>query len=248
MEAQGPADDLRGFRCGNNDGNTCYANARTDNTVVISTGVCSGTNIAGVVQATLPFAVTSTETTTVNGEASAATKTGTPEFTLWAPMFQYNYKASDLESASKSSTVSSATTAPTLNLSSTTSSAPPDPTASGGASTGGQGGLSTGAIAGIAVGAAIGGILLTAIIGCLWWRRVRKRRDAFADSAEAPSPGTGTWVEADGGLDHSELATKPTWYPPAPELEDRRGPHAGWAYAAELPSGQTGHLPNQGHQ
>lgn len=243
-------DVFRGFQCGNNDGNTCYANARTDSTVVISTGVCSGTSIVGIAQATLPFAVTTTETaiTSTNGAAAAAVKTETPEFTLWAPMFQYNYKASDLESASRASTASSATTAPSLGLS-TTSSASPDPNTSSGASTGEQGGLSTGAIAGIAVGAAIGGILLVAIVGCLWWRRGRKRRDAASYPAEAPgpSPGTGHWVEADGGLDRNELPTKSAWYPTgeAPELEDRRGPQ-GWAYVAELPSGPAGHMPNQG--
>lgn len=247
---QAAADVFRGFRCGNNDGNTCYANARTGSTVVISTGVCSGTSIVGIAQATLPFAVTTTETavTNTNGAAAVAVKTETPEFTLWAPMFQYNYKASDLESASRASTASSATAAPSLGLS-TTSSAPPDPNTGTVASTGGQGGLSTGAIAGIAVGAAIAGILLAAIVGCLWWRRGRKRRDTAsypAETAGAP-PGTDYQVEADTGIDRNELPTKAAWYPTgeAPELEDRRGPHAGWAYAAELPSDHAGYAPNQ---
>ncbi|KAL2135722.1 hypothetical protein VTI74DRAFT_7239 [Chaetomium olivicolor] len=209
-----------GFRCGNNDGNTCYAIVPTNDATVVPTGVCSGTNIVGVTQATLPVAMTIAATTTNNGAVSIATSTERPEFTLWAPMFQINHRSSDLESASRASTSSSGlpTTSPSASA---------------------QGGLSTGAIVGISVGAAIGAILLAAIVGCLWWTRVRKPRQAAAMVPSLSSPGTNNRVEADCGHSNSELPTKDALYYVRPELEDLR-------YPAELPSSPWGHMPNQG--
>ncbi len=229
---------FRGFQCANNDGNTCIARVRTDAKTVAPTGVCSAANIVGVAQATLPVTMTITATTTSNGAARVATNTEAPEFTLWAPMFQINHRASDLESASKSTASSSATTTSHSDLTTTASTLPESatssPSASSSTSPAAQGGLSTGAIAGIAVGAAAGGILLAVLLGCLWWRRARKGR---AEAGYPPSPGTATWVGAASvgpGDYHThnpeELPTKTEMYFTAPgEMDVPRAP-------TELPS------------
>ena len=222
---------LRGFQCGNNDGNTCLTRVRTDSKTVAPTGVCSGVNIVGVAQATLPVTMTITATTTSKGAANVATNTEAPEFTLWAPMFQINHRASDLESASRASASSSAATTTTSTL---PASASNSPSASSSPAPVAQGGLSTGAIAGIAVGAAAVGILLTVFLGCLWWRRVRKPRQ---EAAYPPSPSTATWagtasVGPGGYHTHKpgELPTKTEMYFTAPgEMDVPRSP-------VELPS------------
>ena len=238
---------LRGFQCGNNDGNTCYAFVPTNAATVVQTGVCSGTNVVNVAQATLPVAMTITAATTVNKATSTVTITGRPEFTLWAPMFQINHQASDLEAAPKSSASSSATTSSTSSrsdpnaagINSATGSSSPSTSASTDASNSGQGGLSTGAIAGIGVGAAIGVILLAALAGCVWWRRVRQSRQAAAEAAEALEAavqGPSSYPDANDGSGRSgsyyagELPTKDALYHMRPELENGRP-------AAELPAG-----------
>jgi hypothetical protein len=213
----------------------------TPDATVVPTGECSGLDVVAVAQATLPVAVTITEGTT--------TATERPEFTLWAPMFQINHRASDLESASSTSTSSSglptASTGPDPNsndANSPSGSLPSsDPVVSA------QGGLSTGAIAGIAVGAAIGGILIAAIVGCLWWTRVRKPRQA-AEAAvaaavvpRAPSPGTTTWAEFDSTPTATEIPTKDALYYVRPELEDYRAPAELAAPPTWQTSGRNGH-------
>ncbi len=231
----------RGFQCANNDGNTCIARVRTDAKTVAPTGVCSAANIVGVAQANLPVTMTITATATSTGDAKVATNTEAPEFTLWAPMFQINHRASDLESASKSSASSSATTTSQPDLPTTTSTLPESATSSASGSAVAQGGLSTGAIAGIVVGAAAGGILLTVLLGCLWWRRARKRRE---EEKYPPSPSTATWVGADGAGAGSggyrthnpgELPTKTEMYFTTPgEMDVPRAP-------IELPSEHWSH-------
>ena len=175
--------------------------------------------------------MTITATTTSNGAARAVTNTEAPEFTLWAPMFQINHRATDLESASSSAATSSQSDLPTTTLA---ESATNSPSGSSSASPVAQDGLSTGAIAGIAVGAAAGGILLAALLGCLWWRRARKRRQ---ETAYLPSPSTAAWAGADGGdpggyrtHNAEELPAKPEMYFTAPsEMDVPRPP-------VELPS------------
>ncbi|KAK3899024.1 hypothetical protein C8A05DRAFT_18478 [Staphylotrichum tortipilum] len=230
-----------GFHCANNDGNTCYAIVSATATVA-PTGMCSKGSIVGIVQATLPAAMTITATTTVDGSAGVATRTETPDFTLWAPMLQINHRPSDLESVS---TASSSTSSPTS--SSGSQSTPTNPTSAGSASTsgvssppstGGQSnGLSTGAVAGIGVGAAFGVLFLAAIAGCLLWTRHRRRREAAAGEdwdPPPPPPVTNSPVPANDPQYYygssSEMPTKEALTYMRPELDEVPS-------AVEMPAG-----------
>ena len=187
------ADCLRGFWCTNRGGgNACIAVASAGTQMVVATGVCPGSGLAitGIAQATFPDIITTTITGTADSAGPAGVvQTVTREMMLFAPMFQLNYKSSDLASASSSATTtSSATTA-----SATWTNPDPDPDAnrsgsdaSSVGSANNQGGLSTGAIAGIGVGAALGGILFAAAAGWLWWKkRARKTRQGSVVTSTA---------------------------------------------------------------
>ena len=228
----------RGFQCANNDGNTCYAVVTSTRTAV-PTGMCSSGTIVGISQATLPVAMTITATTTVDGAVRVATRTETPEFTLWAPMFQINHRATDLESATSTSLSSSQSGTstpqnPTANgafsTSTSSSSSPPSPAAQGSST------LSAGAVAGIGVGAAVGVLLLAAVAGCLLWSRLQRRKDGSAAEGDEdwhPPPPPRTHP-ANGGQYHSsnssEMPTKEALAYVRPELGDVPS-------AVEMPAG-----------
>ncbi|KAK4152980.1 hypothetical protein C8A00DRAFT_15763 [Chaetomidium leptoderma] len=180
------------FSCTNRGGgNVCVAVASVGTQMIVETGVCPGPGLAitGIAQATFPDIIT----TTITG----AVQTATREMILLAPMFQLNYKASDLASASSSATTASAT--------GTNQDPDPDANTSGSdassaASANNQGGLSTGAIAGIGVGAALGGILFAAAAGWLWWkRRKRVRTTRQGSSVASTAPETSHEVDSSRG-------------------------------------------------
>ncbi|KAK4233191.1 hypothetical protein C8A03DRAFT_19677 [Achaetomium macrosporum] len=173
-----------GFRCTNRNGNTCIAIVSTGTQTSVATGMCSGSGLASVNQATFPDVITVTTTATdATGTAalSGVVQTVTREMVLLAPMFQLNHQSSDLVQATRPSTTLSTATSGFLS-----SSAPIRPgsgadsetaSASAPASSGnGQGGLSTAATIGVGVGAALGGILLAAVVACVWFKRWRPRR------------------------------------------------------------------------
>ncbi|KAK4041293.1 hypothetical protein C8A01DRAFT_14965 [Parachaetomium inaequale] len=154
-------DVLKGYKCTNINGNTCIA-AKTQ--LTIATASCSGSQVVGLGQATIPviIEITTTETATAtSGQGAIAVQTTTEEVLMLAPMFQLNYQASDLETG---------TTSPP-SATSTDSSAATD-----------QGGLSTGAIVGIGVGAALGALLLGAVAILLFMRNRKRQRELAPES------------------------------------------------------------------
>ena len=177
--------------------------------------MCSGAQVVSQARETFPDIITTTATTTTSSGGAAALQTVTREVTLFAPMFQLNYRPTDLASASTSSQTTTAP--PSDTKSSATSSASsntqptPDPSSSG---------LSTGAIAGIGFGAALGGIFLGAVAILLLLRHRRRRNAAAAGppSQEPPQEqqhgGGGAWtgVGEDSGVYHN------------------------WKYAAQMPA------------
>jgi hypothetical protein len=215
----GPANDncLSGFQCHNRFGNTCIAIASTDTQIAVPTGVCSGSEITGVAQGNFPDVVTATITDRSDTAGTlGAVRTVTREMVLLAPMFQLNFRSSDLvsepTSLSASTTGTPITTPPSLTPTASTGSDPNDnlnpasDDASSTPNTTGQGGLSTGVVAGIGVGAALGGILFMAVVGWLWWTCVRKKRQSNTGILAPAEPGKdhgmgyihsdGTWMAA----------------------------------------------------
>ena len=183
---------LRGFSCTNRNGNTCIATVTTGTQTAVTTAMCSGAQVVSRALETFPDIITITATATSSGKA-AALQTVTREMVLWAPMFQLNFRPTDL--GLTSSTASRTTTTPTLapnakssatspSSSSNTVTAP-DPSSSGSSN---QSGLSTGAIAGIAVGAALGGILLGAAAILLILRHRRGRTTTVTPLSPPPPP------------------------------------------------------------
>jgi hypothetical protein len=237
--------------------------ASTDAPIAVATGVCSGATITRVAQATFPDVVTATITDTTSNTLGpfGAVRTVTREMMLLAPMFQLNFKSSDLVSESTSSASTTTGTPPTTTtaslstpLASTGRSDPNDNLNSSGTSddasttpnTTGQGGLSTGAVAGIGVGAALGGMLLMAVLGWLWWKR-RQRRDTASIPALAEAPGNGHDMEYShhhgsdpgtwGGAVHSpykqELPFSGSYHQPPPHSAGP-GPYGGGGVRHEL--------------
>lgn len=100
-----------------------------------------------------------------------------------APMFQLNYKASDLPTAPTS-------TASPQPTNSTTGTGPQPTHTDAGGSGGDSGGLSTGAIAGIAVGAVLGGIVLGALAILFFIRHKKQAGQAQAEQQQG-AQGTG---------------------------------------------------------
>lgn len=208
---------LRGYRCTNNFGNTCIAVIHTQTQIAVATGTCSGTEMVGVATASFPDIITVT-IPDPSYPASSAIETVTREMNLFAPMFQLNYKASDLAPGSSPATTTiTQTTPPSLTPTTTAGSDANDNTSPSDSSpipvASEEGGLSTGAVVGIGVGAALGGIFLVAVLGWLWWRRrVRRRTDdgTWSEPQEykqepfsqlrytSPGPGGHAPVELDG--------------------------------------------------
>ena len=115
-------------------------------------------------------------------------------FILFAPMFQLNYRSSDLASSTTPPlTTGPSTTEGTTSIASQSTSSD---TASSDSSVpaADEGGLSTGAVVGIGVGAALGGILLGMLAIWLFFRKRKQKRAA----AEAAAAG-GAWPETQGG-------------------------------------------------
>ncbi|KAH6634078.1 hypothetical protein B0J18DRAFT_8261 [Chaetomium sp. MPI-SDFR-AT-0129] len=153
-----------GFKCSNIFGNTCIA---VETNLVATTALCSGTQMVDINQVTIPLSVDVTTTIIDTAAENTMVTNSLSRVSMMAPMFQLNYKASDVQTA-PTSTASSQPTRPTTGTG-------PRPThTKGGSSGGGSGGLSTGAIAGIAVGAVLGGILLGAL-AILFFIRHRKQ-------------------------------------------------------------------------
>jgi hypothetical protein len=155
--------------------------------------MCSGTELVNFGEVTYPVFVdlttTLTQETSTGGRGTVAVPTS-QEVTLLAPMFQLNYRSSDLAPTT--------TPPPTMLVSPSRSSVSIASTDSNSASSipltpaSEQDGLSTGAIVGIAVGAALGGILL-GVLAILLFIRNRKKRAAAAawpgtQTAELPLP------------------------------------------------------------
>jgi hypothetical protein len=106
-------------------------------------------------QATFPDVVT----VTLTGSATTTTTIDvlTRRMTLMAPMFQLNYRATDLPGATTGFTHTSSPTA----------------------AADGQGGLSAGAAAGVGAGATLGAVFLAGVVAWVW-RRKRRQTAAVA--------------------------------------------------------------------
>ncbi|KAL2162931.1 hypothetical protein VTH06DRAFT_6767 [Thermothelomyces fergusii] len=199
-----------GFKCTNMNGNTCIA-TRTE--LAVATGLCSGSQVAYVAQTTLPAFVDIPITVSDDESNEIAVQTSTRQVVLLAPMFQLNFRSSDL--VSSTTPVSSTQDSSTSTETSPASSETPLPTSSGpGDQSSGGSGLSAGATAGIAVGAALGGVLLGVLAIVLFIRSRRKKEEPGAphhgDSAPPPAyPTYGTYKHAtelsSAGREHSEL-------------------------------------------
>jgi hypothetical protein len=122
-------------------------------------------------------------------------------FSVWAPMLQVVYQASDLAKSNPTTlSTSNATTSSndntiSLRISATTSSSgnTVSPQISGtneqgDSSSSGSAGLSAGAAAGIAIGAALGLIFIATVAFCIG--RARRKRYAKALSGHQPGPKT----------------------------------------------------------
>jgi hypothetical protein len=174
-------------------GNTCLAVISTGIQTAVTTGSCSGSKMISVGQFNFPDIVTATITDTSDkAGAGVAIQTSTRTITLAAPMYQLNYKSSDLATGPSSTATTPkqktlTNTTPTAMTTATTGSAvndnspPPDTSSVPVASE--QGGLPAGTAAGIGVGAGFGVILIVAALGWLWWKRVRR------------TPAEATWAE-----------------------------------------------------
>ncbi|AEO65597.1 d99e07fe-2df0-492e-9305-e01d445d4ce0 [Thermothielavioides terrestris] len=186
-----------GFRCTNANGNTCIAFASIGTQIEVTTGMCASSGLFSVNQATFPDVIT---TTTTDSASNTTVEAVTRQMILLAPMFQMNYQSSDLVSSSSSSSSSAASTStPTSGVSSSTPTQPGATAGAGSAAEGlsasGKGGLSTGAVVGIAVGAALAGVLLTAIVAWIWFKR-RGERAAAAGQGPAGWAGDGApWAK-----------------------------------------------------
>lgn len=135
-----------GFACDNIQGQTCLMRAKSTEFPTVS---CEGGSSNNFGFTTLPNAAVTT-------------------MSLYAPMIQIAWKASDRPKTSSSSATTSATTsAPTTTAPNSTSTANPNSPATSDSS------LSTGAIAGIAIGAAAL-LLLTLAAAIFIWRQRRR--------------------------------------------------------------------------
>ncbi|KAK4232881.1 hypothetical protein C8A03DRAFT_39463 [Achaetomium macrosporum] len=232
-----------GFQCTNRNGNTCIATASTGTQISVATGMCSGSGLANVNQATFPDAITVTTTAadaTNTAALSGIVQTATRQMVLLAPMFQLNHQPSDLPSATQPPTTSdfpSSTPKPPAasdaSFATDPAPAPASASASASASAGdAQGGLPTGATIGVGVGAALGGILLTAVVAWVWFKRWRQRREVATSTT---SPGTSDWgsngnggawgksqpayvYPAQGWSPSSEMEASPAYKTPPTEL------------------------------
>jgi LPXTG-motif cell wall-anchored protein len=164
----------RGFYCTNLNGNTCVS--LVSKTATLTTATCDSGWPQPERATITPFVVTDDDGKTTDVTVS-----------LLAPMFQLNFKASDLATASETSSTSRQTSSTESTDSSretgaNSSDPSKDPTPSDG------GGLSTGAQAGIGVGAAAIALLL---IGLAWFffRRRRARETQAADEMAAYAAG-----------------------------------------------------------
>lgn len=175
----------RGYSCDNISGQTCISIVPSTATIaaVAVTGTCSGNNHVSVGQGTFPDVVIKTVVIgdDDSGSKSTSLSSSARGITLYAPMFQLNFQATDLGSVEPSTTASGDAQNPAETTGSSTtgdnsagrSNSNSDPSAANTFHE--SSGLSTGAIAGIAVGAAIAGILL-ATFAFLWlWNRKKKQ-------------------------------------------------------------------------
>ncbi|KAL2128223.1 hypothetical protein VTI74DRAFT_9479 [Chaetomium olivicolor] len=210
----------QGFRCTNLNGNTCVAVASTGTHITVTTGMCSGSELVSVSQATFPdVIVITTSATDATNSASAAVQTVTREMTLLAPMFQLNYRSSDLATLGLSPSTSMS---PSTGLNAATNS-PSTPALAAS----GQAGLSTGAAVGIGVGAALGGILFATVVAWVWAKRRRQRPAGTTPEAVEPA---GIGGAGEKSYPSSEYYAAHSWA--RPELEG----YGGMA-PVELPAG-----------
>ncbi len=180
--------------------------------------MCSGAQVISQARETFPDIITATATTATSSGGGAALQTVTREMTLLAPMFQLNYRPTDLASASTSSQTTSASLSGTKTSATSSASSNAQPAPDVGNSN--QSGLSTGAIAGIGVGAALGGIFLGALAILLLLRHRRRRKTAAVGPPPQEPPqeqqhGGGAWTGVGGGSDAY---------------------HNSWKYSAQMPA------------
>ncbi|PQK15722.1 hypothetical protein BB8028_0006g00440 [Beauveria bassiana] len=154
-----------GYECTNWNqfGNTCYA---TPKEMTVTTAVCGADGISSqgkyVFPATVSVGVSDGSSSTIS--------------MLWAPMFQLNFRQSDLSSheATSSAPRTSKTPSPTSTSSQASEQA--------GATTSSS--LSKGAIAGIAVGSVVAGLVVGAASIIVIFRHRRHRKVAQAAAAQ----------------------------------------------------------------
>ncbi|KAL2268940.1 hypothetical protein VTJ83DRAFT_3786 [Remersonia thermophila] len=227
-----------GYRCDNRNGNTCVADADRGHTTVVTTGSCVNGRMVNVGPATLPDLVTFTAT---DGSSEGQVVTRTRDMVLLAPMYQLNFKASDLPQATGTtdSTTSLPTTTPPprtdANGSTITSGTNPGAASSNDAlaESSSSAGLSVGATAGIAVGAAVSALLLAFLAWYLWQRRQKRAReleqqqaygDFNPDGLPPGAPSTATYLPGSTGASHE---VEGSW--PADQKLPSSHPYANYA-------------------
>lgn len=145
--------------------------------MVVKTGFCSGTEVVDIQLATFPDIITSLATWKEDGSITTETYTATRKITLLAPMFQVNYRSSDmLPIETSESSLSGSSTSSIPNASETGQDEPRES----------DSGLPGDKI-GIIAGAAIGGFLVCAVTAWFFWRR-RKRGQARISPATEDHP------------------------------------------------------------
>ncbi|KAH7324847.1 hypothetical protein B0I35DRAFT_476058 [Stachybotrys elegans] len=152
-----------GYACTNRHGNTCVSVVST--TIEVSAGTCDLDRTTDIsVHTIAPFLATT--------ESGGSSVTRTP--TLFAPMFQLNFRSQDLSTPIETG---ASTTATSSSIRETQTNSPPSDNEDNG------GGLSVGAQAGIGVAVGLGALIL---IGCLWWFIRRRKRQPYMETAIAP--------------------------------------------------------------
>lgn len=198
------SDTNRGFECTNRNGNTCIqiAGTQTDDTVVVQTGICSGTDLTEIRPATFPDEITVTVTRTDDGDTATETSIARREVTLLAPMIQINYQSSDMLPTETSGSSTGGRSTSIIPDDIETGQSEPrnsDTTATSGLS---------GDTIGIIVGVTVGGLLAFSVAAWFFWRRRKRGQTETPLELEDHNPPTYMYESKYRSNTHS-------WVPPA---------------------------------
>ncbi|KAH6695071.1 hypothetical protein F5X68DRAFT_186585 [Plectosphaerella plurivora] len=225
-----------GFECANNYGNTCIQKAtQTTNPITVKTASCSGVTAVAIDDAVYPTSVTRI----VDGDTITELRT----MTIYAPMIQMNFRASDLVKSSTPPTASSESTAATSSGTSESQSTTmsgvvqsQEPVGEAPPATSMDSGLKIG----VTVGCIVGALAVGAMIAWLVLRR-RKRAAAVKTSEMG--------VPADAPYQQVQPQQPPQY--PGYDQAYKQDYNPGWdsnahagVYEMEVPSGSVAELGN----